>query len=89
MEGVMSADHDLKVMAITSVKNGNQEIRIEKLFLEPGEEKIRLSSWSGGAMLPQPLILSEAELIEILHQAFHTGVLPLDFIAKLKEKIEI
>jgi hypothetical protein len=89
MEGAMSADHDLKIVASTSVISGNQEIRIEKLLLEPGGEMIRLSSWGAGTMLPQPLILSEAELIELLHQAVHTGVLPLDFIGKLKEKIEI
>jgi hypothetical protein len=89
MEGDMSPSDDVKVTASTSVNAENQETRIEKLLLATGQEMIRLSSWNRGAFLPQPLLLSEAELIELLHQAVHAGVLPLNFIGKLREKIEI
>ena len=40
-------------------------------------------------MLSRPLVLSEAELLELLHQAIHAGVLPRNFIGKLRERIEI
>jgi hypothetical protein len=85
----MSPSDEAKVIAFTSVKSEDQETRIEKLHLESGQETIRLSSWKGGSMLSQPLLLSETELIELLHQGVHAGVLPLDFIGKLREKIEI
>ena len=45
MEGLMSPSDDAKVTASTSVNSEDQETRIEKLLLETGQEKIRLSSW--------------------------------------------
>ncbi|MDP2994429.1 MAG: hypothetical protein Q8N46_04815 [Anaerolineales bacterium] len=89
MEGHMVSYDDAKVTASTSVNIENQETRIEKLLIETGQEKIRLSSWSGGDILSRPLVLSEAELLELLHQAIHAGVLPRNFIGKLRERIEI
>ena len=89
MEGLMSPSDDAKVTASTSVNSEDQETRIEKLLLETGQEKIRLSSWNGSVILPQPLVLSEMELLELLHQAIHAGVLPRNFIGKLRERIEI
>jgi len=80
---------DAKVTISTSVTIENQEIRIEKLLIGTGLEKIRLSSWSGGEILSRPLVLSEAELLELLHKAIHAGVLPRNFIGKLRERIEI
>jgi hypothetical protein len=85
----MSSYDDAKVTASTSVTIESHEIRIEKLLFESGQEKIRLSGWSGGTILSLPLALSEEELLELLHQAIHAGVLPRDFIGKLREKIEI
>jgi hypothetical protein len=89
MEGHMVSYDDAKVTVSTSVNIENQETRIEKLLFETGQEKIRLSSWSGGDILSMPLVLSEAELLELLHQAIHAGVLPRNFIGKLRERIEI
>jgi hypothetical protein len=89
MEGHMNSYDDAKVTASTFINIEDQETRIEKLNLETGQERIRLSSWSGGAILSQPLILSETELLELLHQAIHAGVLPRNFIGKLRERIEI
>lgn len=89
MEGHMVSYDDAKVTASTSVNIENQETRIEKLLIETGQEKIRLSSWSGGELLFRPPVLSEAELLELLHQAIHAGVLPRNFIGKLRERNEI
>ena len=89
MEGHMVTYDDAKVTISTSVTIENQEIRIEKLLIGTGLEKIRLSSWSGGEILSTPLVLSEAELLELLHKAIHAGVLPRNFIGKLRERIEI
>jgi hypothetical protein len=36
-----------------------------------------------------PLVLSEEQLIELLHKASHAGVIPHGFIGKLHEKIKI
>ena len=89
MEGHMSLYDDAKVTASTFINIEDQETRIEKLHLETGEEKIRLSSWSGPVILSRSLVLSESELLELLHQAIHAGVLPRNFIGKLRERIEI
>jgi len=80
---------DAKVTASTFINNEGQETRIEKLLIETGQEKIRLSSWSGGDILAQSLVLSEAELFELLLLAIHAGVLPRNFIGKLRERMEI
>ena len=78
-----------KVTASTVVNIEDQETRIEKLEFETGQEKIRISSWRGGTILSQPLVVSEADLLELMHQAIHAGVLPRNFIGKLRERIEI
>lgn len=78
-----------KVTASTFINVEDLEIRIEKLQLETGQEKIRLSSQVGGEIFSQPLVLSEMELLELLHQAIHAGVLPRNFIGNLRERIEI
>jgi hypothetical protein len=89
MEGLMNTRDNAKVTASTFINTEDLETRIEKVLLAAGQEKIRLSSWSGGAYHSQPLLLSEAELLELLHQAIHAGVLPHNFIGKLRERIEI
>jgi hypothetical protein len=89
MEGLMVSNENAKVTASTFINIEDLETRIEKLLLETGQEKIRLSSWSGGTFQSQPLVLTESELLELLHQAIHAGVLPLNFIGKLRERIEI
>jgi hypothetical protein len=89
MEGDMVSYDDAKVTASTFINNEGQETRIEKLLIETGQEKIRLSSWSGGDILAQSLVLSEVELSELLLQAIHAGVLPRNFIGKLRERMEI
>ncbi len=48
MEGDMVSNDDAKVTASTFINIEDQETRIEKLQLETGQEKIRLSSWRGG-----------------------------------------
>jgi len=89
MEGHMNSDDDAQVTASTSVDLEGLEARVEKILNGSGQEKIRLSGWNGGNILRQPLVLSEAELLEVLHQAIHAGVLPRNFIGKLRERIEI
>jgi hypothetical protein len=89
MEGYMASYDDAKVTASTFINIEEQETRIEKLHLETGQEKIRLSSWSGEKIISRPIVLSEVELLELLYQAIMAGVLPRNFIGKLREKIEI
>jgi hypothetical protein len=68
----------------------DQEIRIERLAAEENEPgRLRLSGWKQDQPLPGPLVLSEKEFIELVHQAIHAGVLSHDFLGKLRERIEI
>ena len=85
----MVPNDNAKVIASTSLDVEDFKTRIEKVQYAAGQEKIRLSTWREGDILPQPLVLSEAELLELLHQAIHVGVLPRNFIGKLRERIEI
>jgi hypothetical protein len=71
------------------IKIDGQDTNIEKLHRGTGEEKIRLSSWDGEKVNSLSLILSEEELIDLLHKAIHSGALPRNFIGKLRERIEI
>jgi hypothetical protein len=89
MEGHMVSFDDAKVTISTFINFEDQETKIEKLHFETGQEKIRLSSSKGGNSPSQAIFLSEAELLELLHKAIHAGVLPRNFIGKLRERIEI
>lgn len=79
-----------KIVASVSVDFGEQDARIEKLSVaEVGSTAIRILAWKKGRSQAEPLVLSEEQLIELLHKAIHAGVLSQDFIGKLREKIEI
>ena len=80
---------EAKTLASTSIKTEALEIRIEKLQLNTGQEKVRLSLSIRNEEDSQSLILSEDELLDLLNQAIHAGVLPRDFIGKLRDRIEI
>jgi len=85
----MVENENKKVTASAVIDLVDQEVRIDKLALDTGGEEIRISFWSGGLLLPQPLVLTENQILDILHQAVHAGVLPRNFIGKLRERIEI
>jgi hypothetical protein len=89
MDGYMVSIDNAKVTASTFIKIEDQETRIEKLQLKTGQDKIRLSAWKGDKVSSHSIILSEEELLDLLHQAIDSGVLPRNFIGKLREKIEI
>jgi hypothetical protein len=74
-----------KIVASVSLDINGREARIEKLLTAenaPAEFRIAASQ-------PGPLVLTEDQLIELLHKASHAGVLPKDFVGKLRAKIEI
>jgi predicted HAD superfamily hydrolase len=89
MEGQMLYIENSKLIASTFIKVEDLEIRIEKLTLKTGQEKISLFSSDKDREISHPIILSEEELLELLHQAIHSGVLPWNFIGILRERIEI
>jgi hypothetical protein len=79
-----------KIMASASVELSDGQARVEKLAAGvDGQELIRLSAWRNNQILSKPLMLSEKELIELLHEATHAGVLSRDLVGKLRERIEI
>jgi hypothetical protein len=88
-DGHMDSLNKAKSLVSTSIKINDQDILIEKLQLETGDEKIRLSSSIWKKAVSPPLILSELELLDLLNKAIHAGVLPRNFIGKLRERIEI
>jgi hypothetical protein len=74
----------------TTLPLGDYELNIGRLgSLGTGPGMIRLSGWIKGRPFPGPLELSENELVELIHQAIHAGVLSHDFMGKLRERIEI
>jgi hypothetical protein len=89
MDGHMAQLDDAKALASTFIKTEDQEIRIDKLQLETGTEAVRLSSSIGNNAVTHSLILTEEELLDLLNQAVHAGVLPRNFIGKLRDRIEI
>jgi hypothetical protein len=89
MEGIMVSSDDAKVIASTFINVEDQAIRMEKLQLEPGQEKIRLSFLSEDNNVSGSHIISEEQLLDLLNQAIHSEVLPRNFLGKLRERIEI
>jgi hypothetical protein len=89
MEGHMLSFENTKVVASTFIKGEDMEIRIEKLVLESGQEKIRLTSIVNHEVVKSPFILSEEQLFELLNNAIHSGVLHRNFIGKLRDGMEI
>ena len=86
----MNKNTQAKIVASVSVEIDGVEARIEKLSTGgDGQTAIQISAWKKGKSLPGPLALSEEQLIELLHQATHVGVVSPDFIGKLRQKIEI
>jgi hypothetical protein len=58
-------------------------------FVMIGDEKIRLVVSQGDKKISDPILLSETDLLELLHQAIIANVLPRNFIGKLRERMEI
>ena len=86
----MEKDTSEKIVASVSVDFGGKDARIEKLSVgEDGMTAVRILAWKKGGSQGEPLVLSEEQLIELLHKAIHAGVLSQGFIGKLREKIEI
>ena len=86
----MDKSDAVTVIATASVELANQEARLEKLLADPARgEEIRFSAWRQGQLLNEPLVLDESDLLALVHQAIHKGVLSQDFIGKLRERIEI
>lgn len=85
----MVSSDDAKVIASTFINVEDQAIRMEKLQLEPGQEKIRLSFLSEDNNVSGSHIISEEQLLDLINQAIHSEVLPRNFLGKLRERIEI
>jgi hypothetical protein len=79
----------VKVLASASITFDHSQISIERWVNEGGEEAIHLFSRSREGQLNEPPTLSEAGLLELLHQAILAGVLRRDFIGRLRERMEI
>jgi hypothetical protein len=89
LEGYMDSLDNTKVSSSSFVMIGDQKISAEKLLLEDGREKIRLVVSQGDNKISDPILLSETDLLELLHQAIIANVLPRNFIGKLRERMEI
>ena len=86
----MKPTRTVKVVASASTGPKAREARIEKLLTgESGQTVLRLSLLAEGKLLTPPLVITEEELIDLLHKAIHAEVVSLDFVGKLHEEIEI
>ena len=86
----MNKKEQVKVIASVSMDIADHEARIEKLSTDNGRQAIvRISVWKNGKILSGPVMLSEEQLLELLHKAAHAGVVSHGFAGKLREKIEI
>jgi len=79
----------VKAMASASINIDYGQINIERSINMGGQEEIHLYSRSKEGGPIQPTTLSEAGLLELLHQAILAGVLRRDFIGRLRERMEI
>ena len=56
--------------------DSGHEARLERLLVKgSGEEEIRLSWWKDGRFMRAPLDLPEADLLQLLVEGVHQGVL--------------
>ncbi|MEW6092804.1 MAG: hypothetical protein AB1531_02455 [Chloroflexota bacterium] len=86
----MNKKAQVKVIASVSMDIADHEVRIEKLSADDDRQAtVRISTWKTGKILSEPVMLSEEQLIELLHKAAHAEVVSHGFAGKLREKIEI
>jgi hypothetical protein len=79
-----------KILASVSLDLAGRSARMEKLLAaEGGHPDIRIHAARPDGAPSAPLVLTEDQLIELLHRASHAGVLSPGFFGKLREKIEI
>jgi hypothetical protein len=79
-----------KIIASVSLDMEGRSARMEKLLsAESGQPNIRIFATRPTGAPSAPLVISEDQLIELLHKASHAGVLSPGFFGKLREKIEI
>jgi hypothetical protein len=80
-----------KIVATVSIHMRVHDAMIEKLSPhgEAGQADIRISSRRKGGIQAEALTVTEEQLIELLFEASHAGVLSQGFIGKLRRKIEI
>jgi hypothetical protein len=71
-----------------SLPDGDGEVRIERLRIKSsGEEEIRFSWWKEGRLIPRPLDLPEAQLLELMRRAAKNGVFTPHFAAMLRDAL--
>lgn len=62
-----------------------EEARIERLRIKATNvEEIRFSWWKNGKIVPRPLDLTEADLIELIQSAVEKNVLSPKFLSDLR-----
>ena len=78
------------ILATVSMDLDGRELRVDKLAIaDKGQPDIRIVTTPQGQSQVLPLVLTEEQLIELLHKASHAGILSQGFFGKLREAIEI
>lgn len=79
-----------EIIATASIDLDGREVRMDKLAAAvKGHPDIRIVAAPQRQGQAGPLVLTEEQLIELLHKASHSGVLSHGFFGKLREAIEI
>jgi hypothetical protein len=87
---VMKNTNPREIIATASIDLDGREVRMDKLAAaENGHPDIHIVAAPQGQGQAGPLVLTEEQLIELLHKASHAGVLSHAFFGKLREAIEI
>jgi hypothetical protein len=74
--------------ATSKVSYGEDEARMEKIFVkEQEQEEIRFSWWKNGNIVPRPLDLPESDLLQLIENGFG-NVLSYEFLADLRSRID-
>jgi hypothetical protein len=75
---------ELTPPGVVTFEDGS-EGRIELLHVKKqNQEEIRFSWWRDGRIIPRPLDLPEAKLLDLLKDGFEKGVLSPEFLNKLR-----
>jgi hypothetical protein len=86
----MADNGDSRKLRSVTVLLGNAEGRIEKILAKGTEpEKVRISCWKQGQQFPQPLDISENQLVDLLQKAVRAGILSSEFVNNLHSEFEI
>lgn len=79
---------ELCAQSVLDLDDGT-EIRFERIWVKSRQEELlRWTWWKGGRMVPRPVEMSEAQILECLEKGLDTGLLSSFFLRQLLHMVE-